>query len=173
MQTIGDVFSCTRFGRDYLRRALAICDTVLLDFAPSPPAPPVGESTPSPARMYTLREHFLHIADVGDMEVYDAMEGVDMPDERWRVLHSSAGEWTLSGAWPDPASVLQELETSWRYQDEHIFNQPVELIGEPAGKAARHSFGQIAAHLLFHESQHRGQVLTYLRLAGRRPPAWG
>lgn len=153
------------FGRKYLLDALSRCSDADLDFRPQPDSLPAGHS------MFSLREQFLHIADVGELFVQLLIFDTGKPEGSWRVLHESTGHYALGGSWPDLASVRRELEQSWAFQDEHVFSRPLADLATRVGPKER-ILGEEIGWLIFHESQHRGQILTYMRLAGIEPPEW-
>jgi uncharacterized damage-inducible protein DinB len=153
------------FGRTYLLTALELCTPELLDFRPQP------DSLPSGHRMLSLREQFLHIADVGELFVQLLIFDTGKPDDSWRLVDKGTGQFELSGNWPDAASIRAELEKSWAFQDEHVFSRPVADLATRIGPKER-ILGEEIGWLVFHESHHRGQIMLLLRLAGVEPPVW-
>lgn len=150
------------FGREYLLIALERCTPEVLDFRPEAHG----------HRMYSIREHFLHIADVGEQFVNVNFVGFCTLDDHLRVASKEVGgDFWLTGEWPDSASVRAELEKSWAYQDEHVFNRPVSDLLEPATLRGT-ALAEEIFWFVFHESQHRGQIFTLMRLAGVEPPSW-
>jgi len=162
MTAINEQFSLIKFGRKYLLDALAQCTDELLDFAPV---------APGGRRIFNLREQFLHIADVGELFVYASFLGSDKPDDSWRVPEQEDGSFSLGGEWPTVASVRAELEKSWAFQDKHVLGRDTADLTQPVGPRG-FILAEEIGWLVFHESQHRGQIMTYLRLAGAEPPKW-
>jgi len=162
MTAINEQFDLIKFGRKYLLDALAQCTDELLDFAPA---------APGGRRIFNLREQFLHIADVGELFVYASFLGKDKPDDSWRVAEQEDGSFILGGEWPTVASVRAELEKSWAFQDEHVLGRDSTELAQPVGPRG-FILAEEIGWLVFHESQHRGQIMTYLRLAGAEPPKW-
>jgi uncharacterized damage-inducible protein DinB len=162
MPPINEQFDLIKFGRKYLLDALAQCTDELLDFAPA---------APGGRRIFNLREQFLHIADVGELFVYASFLDGDKPQDSWRVPEHEDGSFSLSGDWPTVESVRAELEKSWAFQDEHVFGRDSAELAQPVGPRG-FILGEEIGWLIFHESHHRGQIMTYLRLAGAEPPKW-
>ena len=153
---------CITFGREYLLTALERCTPEVLDFRPSAEG----------HRMYSIREHFLHIADVGEQFVNVNFVGFCTLDEYQRVASKEVGgDFWLTGEWPDNESIRAELERSWALQDEHVFSRPVADLLEPATLRGT-ALAEEIVWFIFHESQHRGQILTLMRMAGAEPPSW-
>jgi uncharacterized damage-inducible protein DinB len=163
MTTVLSHFKAVEFGRTYLLDALSRISDDLLDFYPG---------SPGDHRMYTLREQFLHIADIGEMFVYELISGNPMPEQHWRVRRDEDGSISLAHEWATVDDVRRELQRSWDYQDQSVFFLPADRLGQPISKDGNCSAEYIASWLIFHESQHRGQIMTYLRLAGIEPPVW-
>jgi len=162
MPPIYEQLSLIKFGRKYLLDALDQCTDELLDFAPA---------APGGRRIFNLREQFLHIADVGELFVCASFLGSDKPDDSWRVAEQEDGTFILGGEWPTVDSVRAELEKSWAFQDEHVLGRDSADLAQPVGPRG-FILAEEIGWLVFHESQHRGQIMTYLRLAGAEPPKW-
>jgi uncharacterized damage-inducible protein DinB len=168
MPSLLESLHVVRFGREYLLKALGACGDAGLDFRPAAVFPVDKGARP----LYSLREHFLHVADIGEMFIFEGVLGSEMPAERYRLQHREDGTWFLRQPWPDAASVQAELEISWAFQDEHLFSRPHEDLAARVGREGRSLVADEIGWLIFHESQHRGQILTGLRLAGLEPPEW-
>jgi uncharacterized damage-inducible protein DinB len=162
MPPILEQFELIKFGRKYLLDALAQCTNELLDFAPA---------VPGGRRIFNLREQFLHIADVGELFVYASFLDGDKPEDSWRVAEQEDGSFNLRGMWPTVDNVRAELEKSWAFQDEHVFGRDSADLAQPVGPRG-FILAEEIGWLIFHESQHRGQIMMYLRLAGAEPPKW-
>lgn len=172
MTTLLESLHVVRFGREYLLSALTACGETGLDFRLLPPSEPEPTDGGDALPMYSLREQFLHIADIGEMFVYSGVLGEEMPEEQYRLQRADDGSWTLRQPGLDNAGVRAELERSWAFQDRHVFSRPLSALSERVGREGRSLLADEIGWLLFHESQHRGQILTCLRLAGLTPPAW-
>lgn len=151
------------FGREYLLKALAACGDAKLDYRP-----PTSADLPP----YSLREQFLHIADIGEMFVCEGVLGQAMPEAGYRLQRNVDGSWQLREAWFSADSVRAELQQSWDFQDQHVFGRPLEDLGAHVGREGRSLLADEIGWLILHESQHRGQILLLLRLAGLNPPQW-
>jgi uncharacterized damage-inducible protein DinB len=163
-QTIGSTFKVVQFGRSYLLNALERCTPEVLDYRPQPK---------DGMRLYSLREQFLHIADVSEQFIWHAVLCQHKPDGSWRIRYEAPGQWTLSGEWAGVGEIRGELEKGWAFEDQHVFNRPlndlIALVGPPD---KQRTLAEEVAWLVFHESQHRGQVMQMLRMAGIEPPEW-
>ncbi|MCB1218883.1 DinB family protein [bacterium] len=154
-----------QFGRTYLLSALDRCTPEALDFRP-----PAVE-LPEDYSLFSIREHFLHIADIGEMFIHEAVLDEHKPRGSWRVIYEDAGSFRLGGSFPDAASIRAELERCWDFQDRHLLSRPQKALGDAIGHRGR-SLAEELGWLVFHESQHRGQILTLMRMAGLEPPRW-
>lgn len=138
--------SLIKFGREYLLDALSRCDDAMLDFR---------LDAPGGFPMFSLREHFLHIADVGELLVHEFILGEEKPEESWRLRIDAIGKYSVRGDWPTVADVRSELEKSLAFQDEHVFSRDVSELASPVGPRGRLLAEEVLL-MVFHESQHRG-----------------
>lgn len=152
------------FGRSYLQKALDNSAGVL-DFRPQAVAMAAGQ------RLFSIREHFLHIADIGEVFILESVLGEHKPRGSWRVIYEDRGGFSLGGEYPDVASIRSELEASWAFEDEHLLSRPQAELANAVGHRGR-TLAEELGWLVFHESQHRGQILTLMREAGAEPPHW-
>ena len=163
MASILETYRAVSFGRTYLLDALSRVTHDMLDFRPL---------DLTDGRLYSLREQFLHIADIGEMFIHHSILGQEMPGSEWRIQRAEDGSWSLARQWPTVASVREELERSWAFQDEHVFNRSSAHLIDTELKDGRNTLAGLVGWLICHESQHRGQVMMYLRMAGVEPPDW-
>ncbi len=155
-------FDFITFGREYLLLALDRCTPEVLDFRPD-----AGEH-----RMYSIREHFLHIADIGEQFVNVNFVGFCTLDAHMRLASKHMGkEFWVNGNFLDKASIKAELEKSWKLQDEVVFDRPLSDLLKPVTLRGS-TLSEEISWFVFHESQHRGQIMTLMRLAGVEPPEW-
>jgi uncharacterized damage-inducible protein DinB len=68
--------------------------------------------------------------------------------------------------------VRAELEKSYAFQDEHLFNRPATDIAAEIDNKHPFLIWEMIDWMIAHESQHRGQVMTLIRMAGFIPPKW-
>lgn len=166
MEITGTILERSRaiqFSRRYLLGCLDQITDEALDFRLTPPN---GQLT------YSIREHLLHLADEGELCVWLSKHKRDMPDDAWRVKPNGDGSWTVQGDWPTRDSIRTELEKSWAMQDEFFCGRPATEIDAVISDTHPQLIWEAIDWLLIHESQHRGQVMTLVRMAGFEPPKW-
>ncbi|MEZ5337317.1 MAG: DinB family protein [bacterium] len=161
--TIIERSKAIQFTRRYLLACLEQITDEALDFRLMPP---------NGQLMYSIREHLLHLADEGELLVHLSILRQEMPADAWRVRHNADGSWTVTGDWPDRASVRAELEKSYAFQDEHLFSRPATEIAAVIDDKHPFLVWEMIDWMIAHESQHRGQVMTLIRMAGFEPPKW-
>ncbi len=125
--------------------------------------------------MLTAHQIIVHVAEAERAWIHSVVEG--NPDEEWVSEHPDPSQgWKIVIDASDHAALHRLLE-QWHRPTQRWLDRPVSELGRIAtrrladGSVRTYTLHWILDHVLEHETHHRAQLHTYLRMLGITPPS--